>query len=295
MADMFKKVRDGEKLRIPARTYNAMVDAAQDYINRRNNLNTDSKGLPDNIVYVKNNTGAAVDSLNILGITGVAIFPSANQPVVFGGVVPSSVNHSDSRFVITAEPIANNSIGRAYSTGCVPTKVYIYDQKHNFADIIDNDKTRLKSTEYGPVAILWKESGTGEKWAVIRFGATPPSVNLVRRAKLTSGAGTGNTITANLYDSSGIEQTSGNEAGVTVYCNINKQQPSPFGTHLSSCIPRLYSGQEITVIKLPCRVEDETVYRWYCTTVFQIMASDFLDIDTADGYLYVKLEVCEDD
>ncbi len=293
MGDVFKKVRDGEKLRIPARTYNAMVDAAQDYINRRNNINTNSKGLPDNIVYVKNNTGAAVDSLNILGITGVAIFPTANQPVVFGGVVPLIANHSNSRFVITAEPIANNSIGRAYATGCAATKVYIYDQTHNFADILDNDKTRLKSTVSGPATILWKESGTGEKWAVIRFGATPDAG--IRRAKLTASAGTGNTITANLYDSSGIEQTSGNEAGVTVYCNINKQQPAPFGTHLSSCIPRLYSGQEITVIKLPCRVDNQTEYRWYCTTVFQIMASDFLDVDTADGYLYVKLEVCEDD
>ncbi len=291
MADMFKKVRDGEKLRIPARTYNAMVDAAADYINRRNNINTNSKGLPDDIVYVKNNTGAAVDSLNILGITGVVILPMANQPVVFGGVVPSIANHSASRFVITAEPIANNSIGRAYATGCAAAKVYIYDQTHKFADILDSDKTRLKSTVSGPVTILWKESGTGEKWAVIRFGATPDTG--IRRAKLTASAGTGNTITANLYDSSGIEQTTGDEAGVTVYCNINKTQDEPFGTHLSSCIPRLYSGQEITVVKVPCQIEDQTEYRWYCTAVFQIMNIDLLDIDE-DGALYVKLAVCED-
>ncbi len=292
MGDTFKKVRDGEKLRIPARTYNAMIDAAADYANRKNNIDTDSKGLLHNMVYVKNTTGSAVDRLNILGITGTAIFPSANQPVVFSGVVPSSINHSDGRFVITAEPIANNSIGRAYATGCVPVQVYIYDQTHNFADILNNDKTKLKSTPSGQATILWKESGTGTKWSIIRFGAAPPTN--IRRAKLTTSAGTGNTITANLYDADGIEQTSGDEAGVTVYCNINKQQPSPFGTHLSSCIPRLYSGQEITVIKLPCRVDNQTVYRWYCTTVFQIMASDFLGIDTADGYLYVKLEVCEE-
>jgi hypothetical protein len=301
MPDTFKKVRDGEKLRIPARTYNAMIDAAADYANRKNNLDAESKGLSDNIVYVKNNTGAAVDRLNILGINNIIIPPTDNNfknTTVFEGVVPLTANHSNGRFIITAEPIANNSIGKAYATGCVPVQVYIYDQTHNFADILNNDKTKLKSTPSGQATILWKESGTGTKWAVIRFGAAPPSI--VRRAKLTAPAGDGNTITANLYDADGIEQTSGDEAGVTVYCNINKQQPSPFGTHLSSCIPRLYSGEEITVIKLPCRIEDEnhlgtyiTVYRWYCTTVFQIMATDFLDVDTTDGYLYVKLEVCE--
>jgi hypothetical protein len=285
MGDTFKKVRDGEKLRIPARTYNAMIDAAQDYINRRNNINTDSKGLSDNVVYVKNETGSAVDSLKILGIGGVAMYPSAHQPVVFRGAVPLIENHSNGRFVITAEPIASNAIGRAYATGCVPVKVYIHDQTHSFADILDNDKTRLKSTVSGPTTILWKDSGTGEQWAMIRFGAAPDTG--IRRAKLTTSAGSGNTVTANLYDSAGNEQTSGDESGATVYCNINNSGIA----NLYDCIPRLYSGQDITVVKLPCRVDNQTVYRWYCTTVFQAISTNFLGI-TPDGHLYVKLEQC---
>ena len=176
MGDTFKKVKDGEKLVIPARTYNAMVDAAQDYANRRNASEQDSAGsLPPNIVYVKNSTAATVERLCVLGISDTLIAASYNnfkQVVAFSGVAPSTSSHSSGRFVVTLEAIKANSIGRAIVAGICQVKVNVTDTAHCFADVKNGDSTQLNSAESGPAVILYKESGTGTKWAVIRFGGS---------------------------------------------------------------------------------------------------------------------------
>lgn len=83
----------------------------------------------------------------------------------------------------------------------------------------------------------------------------PTSVSApVRRAITTAAAGSGNTITANLYDSSGIEQTEGDESNITVYCTILG------GSALNSALPYLQDNTDIFVTKLPF---SETEQRWY--------------------------------
>lgn len=126
----------------------------------------------------------------------------------------------------------------------------------------------------------------------------------IRRAKLTASAGEGNTITANLYDSSGVEQTTGDEAGITVYCNINAQTGES-GIHLFSCIPRLYEGQDVLVALVPVKIPDPNHYgdylldmRWYCTAIFQLIAAgqdDFFMVDAESGILDIDLAKCEEE
>lgn len=108
----------------------------------------------------------------------------------------------------------------------------------------------------------------------------------IRRAKLTADAGSGNTITANLYNNAGEEQTTGDESGVTVYCLFNHSSSNS----LSAAIPRLYNGQDITVTKLAYINGEEVEQRWYCTTIFQKIG-DLLAVD-ASGNLYVDLVQC---
>lgn len=85
----------------------------------------------------------------------------------------------------------------------------------------------------------------------------------IRRAKLTANAGSGNTITANLYNSAGVEQTSGDESGITVYCTIVG------GTALNVAVPVIGDNQDIFVVKLPYDNSGTVEQRWYCTTIFQ--------------------------
>gem|GEM_PF-2241186 len=218
-SNTFKKVRDGEKLRIPARTYNAMIDAAQDYANRKSDRiqSGHSGAVPSNIVLVKNTSGVAVGRLCVLGISNSLISVSSNQfkeQMAFVGVVPLTASHGSGRFVITVEPIAHNSLGRAIVTGVCQVQINVTDGNHSFADITNNDVTKLTSAETGPATILWKEAGTGTKWAVIRFGGSgggssvqlaivtqEPEYNnalkdryIVQKCSLVGGVYTGDTI-----------------------------------------------------------------------------------------------------
>jgi hypothetical protein len=107
----------------------------------------------------------------------------------------------------------------------------------------------------------------------------------IRRAKLTASAGAGNTITANLYKN-GVEQTTGEEAGVTVYCDVADGE-----SDLNICIPRLTSGKEIKVVKLAFDNSGTVEQRWYCTnTIFQPIDTAMLDI--ISNKLSDKLDSC---
>ncbi|HBG28580.1 MAG: hypothetical protein A2Y10_08535 [Planctomycetes bacterium GWF2_41_51] len=265
MADTFKKVRDGEKLRIPARTYNAMVDAAADFINRKNNLTTESGNtLPANMVYIKNTSGIDVGRFNIIGISG-SVIPASNpnflNQIILIGIKPLWPNHSLGRFVITAEPISNNKIGRAYISGLVPVKIYLpnpYDDRYNgFADIYPDDVTRLRtSISPGPVTVMFLDffsghDGSHNYSAIVRLNY---SENPVRRARCIENAPDYSVIAANLYKND-VEQTSGSESAIRVYCSIFGG-----GWRLDSAMPKLQTGDIIYVTNIDGK--------WRCLTTF---------------------------
>jgi len=90
----------------------------------------------------------------------------------------------------------------------------------------------------------------------------------LRRAKVLSpGAGSGSTITANLlHRSTGVEQTTGDEAGVTVYCNIS--DPSGTGLGLNYCSRLLDTGDILEVIKHKYDNSGTPEDRWYSVEGF---------------------------
>ena len=53
-------------------------------------------------------------------------------------------------------------------------EIDVQDEEDEYADVADAEAGRLKSGLRGAAQILWKESGTGEKWAVVRVGPSPP-------------------------------------------------------------------------------------------------------------------------
>jgi len=264
MADIFKKVKNGDKLRIPAATYNAMIDAAQDYVKRQANITTKpGNELAANMVYIKNGSGIAVGRFNILGISGSAIpvnIDNANQ-VVLTGVKPTWPEHSYGRFVVTAEPIDNDKIGRAYMSGVVPVKINLpnpdNDKYNGFAEIYHNDVTRLKtSLSPGPATVMFLDFYAGHDGnynysAIIRLGFYE---NPIRRAKCIEDAYAYDYITVNLYKND-IEQTSGSESAVKVYCDICGGV-----TRLDAAMPKLQSGDVIYVANIDGK--------WRCLTPF---------------------------
>lgn len=100
----------------------------------------------------------------------------------------------------------------------------------------------------------------------------------VRRAITTQAAPAQIYITANLYsESTGLEQTTGDESGISVYC-------STMGANLDVCIPRLKDNTDIWVAQFNYNVSGTPTARWYMIgQVFQLVNADHLEVDATNG------------
>ncbi|HOI56569.1 MAG TPA: hypothetical protein PLP01_15070 [Phycisphaerae bacterium] len=181
MSNPFRPVTSGEPFRPSARVWNVLMQLAQAF----DGGGMDATGLaalglssPAPVV-VRNDSGADRDEFDVLGIDGALVLPSdgampASQfktSVAVKGVTPVDPDHLG-RFVVLSGPVKAGAIGRGYVSGTFPVKLDVADADHQWAEI-DDGSTRLKSCATGSAAILWKESGTGEKWALVRFDCAP--------------------------------------------------------------------------------------------------------------------------
>lgn len=288
---MLRKVHNGQKLKIPAGSYNAMIDAAEYYRKQLHDVGQSShnSALNNNIVLIKNNTGGNINRFSILGIGGSEIDPANENfqnSTAFTGNFPSWANHTNGRFVITTEPIAAGKFGHAYICGISVVLIDVIAETHYCADIIGGNTDNLQSCKLGAAIILYKQAGTGLKWAVIKFGIVPPV--LVQRAKVTGFGPTSHSLMVNLYNSSGVEITNGDGSALEVYCLTNNNQlwnPGGF-------IPCIRQNSDVVIVQMPWwNVDYSRVdQRWYCTTVFQ-QIGNLLTIDSS-GVLNVDLVTC---
>ncbi|NLX59345.1 MAG: hypothetical protein GXY74_09695 [Phycisphaerae bacterium] len=183
MSDALKKVQSGQPLVIPASAYNAFIDAAVDFRQRTAHLGQSAQPSSQqaSIVLVRNDSGSNQNRLAVLGIDTPIIDPATNlnefkNRVTLSCVTPAVDTH-EGKFVVLAEPIASGKIGRAYAAGVCPVQLLVIDEdaaEYEYADIFDGVAGGLFASPNGSASILWKEEGTGVKWAVIRFGNHQP-------------------------------------------------------------------------------------------------------------------------
>jgi len=232
---MAKHVTAGEKFRFSARTYNELNELIEKDRLGGLSMQTNVSRVNNDYVLVKNSSGADVGRFGILGIAGILFDPQTALPAftsrpVFTGEIPAE-SHGG-RFLICAEPIRNGSIGRAWAEGVVITRVLVQDSSHYYASVKPDDTTQLVTHIQGLCCLLYKEAGTGTKWAVVRLGAGNP--NPVRTAYCKTAAPEGSTIVCYL-DEDGTGQE------VTVYCDISG------GSDLNLALRRLENGDRLKV------------------------------------------------
>jgi hypothetical protein len=178
--DPIKKVRPGERLQIPARAWNRVLDTLGPNLGYAAGASAGVERA-SNIVLVRNDSGMNLPACAVLGISGVAISPvggtltgtdaaSARARSFFErpaltGIVPSTADHSD-KFVVTLEPIAAGAIGRAAAGGVFACKVQVNDIFHNYATVKGGDPLQLQSSACGLVQLLWREVAGSDSWAV---------------------------------------------------------------------------------------------------------------------------------
>jgi len=205
-ADHLRKVQAGDEFDMPARTFNAFVDAAQAGkvthlgLPRAAGQSRRTNGplpvsQPRSTVLVKNSSGGDLGRFSILGIDD-ALWDPTEQPgqfqsqealqLVLIGDTPALADHLG-RFVILAGPIAAGAIGPAWLDGICPARVDVDDADHPFCDIKDASTGALQSGFAGGARILWKPAGTGDgKWCYIRLG--DPGAQTIQHATVQTQA-----------------------------------------------------------------------------------------------------------
>jgi len=182
--DPFHKVQTGDKLIIPAQAYNAFIDAAKAVrgIGAVGAGGLGEVGSQPGLIKIKNTSGVAVPQFGILGIDDILFSPTDNllgfkrQPVL-KGVTPGSggsgVNHRG-KFVVMLEPVDVNAIGLACVSGVTIVKVDVTRESYNYADIRPNNTSYLRAAHVRSARIIWKEAGTGYKWALVCLQSPAP-------------------------------------------------------------------------------------------------------------------------
>ena len=150
-------------------------------LQNRDNDNPNTNGELSGIVQIVNNSGAALDAFDVLGIEGPYIDPSdgdeeealfqCGEPVL-SGVTPVDPDHLG-KFAILLEPIGSGQVGHARVTGASQAWVDIQTVGDEYADILDGDDTKLVSGSSGMARILWTATAsTGEQWALVQLGGS---------------------------------------------------------------------------------------------------------------------------
>lgn len=180
-------VNPGDRISFPAEFFNSLVDLVRTQAGGNANLRNLSIP-PFTVCRVKNSSGADRASLDVLRVTGSELTPTGNSAAFksFVCVTGSAVSTTPDPFVILAEPVKSGVEGVAFCSGIFPARIYVNDANHTYAKLKASDSTQLDSSYAGPARILYKESGTGTKLAVVQY---PVAVQGLIPVRLTQDGG----------------------------------------------------------------------------------------------------------
>lgn len=175
MPEDFSHVRPGQPVGINAATWNVMLDSAAAFKReggRADGVNPFSRSPAK--VRVRNDSGATRNILDVLIVENTpAITPTDNaegfkvEPILVGTAVGSDLTKA---FVVLAQPLVSGAVGWAHCAGMFAARINVNDASHTYADLKTSDSTQLDSKASGGQArIIYKESGTGTKLAVVQY------------------------------------------------------------------------------------------------------------------------------
>lgn len=198
---MFERWRKGERKPVmPTETWNQFCDIGQ-RVNAALGPASGSGGFSSLghavDVDIKNVSGGDLTSaFPILRLTEPIFTPTDDAAVHRKGVKFKANTPNDStkhNFVVVQGPVASNAIRSAVIQGATWCKVDVESEDHTHATSEDGNNATLVSGGAG-ARILWKQSGTGEKWAVILIGGGGSSMNVIHG--LATGSVSGGTFNA---------------------------------------------------------------------------------------------------
>lgn len=151
-------------------------------------------GSPVSLLQAKN-LGGNLQSTNIVKLVS-PYFNPATDLAKFQTNSVLNVNTPTGRgsFGVSPGAIKSNEFGPIIVAGTCPVKIDVVHASHTHADLIPTDQTKLRSGFAGHARILWKESGTGVKNALIQFPVADQGT-LLGKPNATIAPGTSGTVT----------------------------------------------------------------------------------------------------
>lgn len=161
-----RKALPGQPLRIPASTFNTVLDAAAAH--QRRAFDGGSDVLPrdtrNGIITVRNDSGADRDVFSVLAVSGVLVTPGQNAQEfatrwACSAVLPAAGNLE--RFVVLQEPLRSGVMGRAVIIGVTP--VWLKRPTGNTAQTAGAVAGQVYlDTSAAGAQIVWEGSFSGE-------------------------------------------------------------------------------------------------------------------------------------
>lgn len=174
VGDMWKKPVPGQPFKPSAAQFAAFIDAARAH--RESQRSGSGPGIntaDSSRLWIRNDSGADVEQFGVLQIAEPEITPSEDaatfhQFPLFSGVAPDS--SLSRQLCIVLQPLGAGETGPALASGCAWCQIDVGSEADEWAAAAADETGSLVSTTTGGFArILWKESGTGLKWAFVRI------------------------------------------------------------------------------------------------------------------------------
>jgi len=177
-----EKVYPGDPIRYDPHQHNRAVDAVRAVLRHEHDLSAQPGRYGrkcSGTIPVLNSTGKALDPFSIVALTVPIVGPDVSddefkREPALTGVVPTATNRDV--FAILQNGAVVDQIVDGMLVGVSLVTIQIDNEDDEFAKAEAGNTDSLVGGSSGPARIVWKESGAGVKWAVVRLGATPTYV-----------------------------------------------------------------------------------------------------------------------
>jgi hypothetical protein len=165
---MADRVSSGQPIPRSANLWNNIIGSANEYASRLlgQPSGTSSQPNPTDVVKIKNSRGSHIRLGEVLEISGFLLTNVLRTSLWFEGSTPDATHP----FCIALQDIPIASIDRAQVSGACVAWVNVTNANHGYAQVT-NGNVVLQSSSDGPVRILYKPTGTGEKMCAVLLGA----------------------------------------------------------------------------------------------------------------------------
>ncbi len=214
--------------------YNETIDMLNWWRREGRRTGADPRRLfrQNHLIQVRNDSGEDFPWLGIVGLDDVLYSHTDDadgfryKPAMKGELAITAPYLG--RWGIAWEPIGNGEVGWVCVAGVTPTKMYVYEDVPGYAAVrvgaTSTDRFWPVADSWGGARVLYRESGTGFKWGLIRIGDSKWERSFELKDVLTPGSN----ATAHPLDSDGTADTTAARE-FEVYDAIHGDLRSPVG------------------------------------------------------------------